>query len=150
MDSMNAKMDALAKTAAAMETLETFLAGEIIWHDEDERVGFDPALFYGEDDPRTDSVRSACRVLARLGRLIEESPDRYVFTWRAAVQLRRLRVLLRTHHFDSNEALVPFDPGVVSGRDCVRVTRNNGFLGPILHAHGDAPRNGESDMGNLA
>ena len=69
---------------------------------------------------------------------------------RHAAVLLGLRVLLRAHHFDSNEALVPLDPGVVSGRDSVRFTRDNGFLRSILHTHGQAPRNGVSDMGNLA
>jgi len=68
---------------------------------------------------------------------------------RAAVQLR-LRVLLRAHQFDSYEGLVPLDPSLMSGRDCVRFTRANGFLGPILQAYNDAPRNGVSDMGSLA
>jgi hypothetical protein len=67
----------------------------------------------------------------------------------AAVQLR-LGVLLRAHHLDSNESLLPFDPGVVSWRDCVRITCDNGFLGPIVHAHSDASRNGVSNVGSLA
>jgi hypothetical protein len=60
-----------------------------------------------------------------------------------------LRVLLGTHHFDSNEAFVPFDPRVVSRRDSVRFTRVDSLLGPILHAHGNTPGNGIPNVGNL-
>jgi hypothetical protein len=56
----------------------------------------------------------------------------------AGIQLR-LRVLLRTHHFESNEAFTAFDPGVVSRRDGVGVARDKGLLVTIFHAHGNAP-----------
>src|SRR5438093_12904428 len=47
---------------------------------------------------------------------------------------RRLRIHVGAHHFDSNERLVVFHPGIVSRRDRVGLARYTGLLGAILVA----------------
>ena len=69
---------------------------------------------------------------------------------RVGVHPSCLRVLLRAHHFDADEGLVPHDPGVVSGRDRVGVASGNRLLSPILQAHDDGPGHSVADMRRLA
>src|SRR2546426_3669455 len=75
--------------------------------------------------------------------------------WLAGVAKKRiawlgLRIDVGTHHFDSNEGLVALHPGIVSWRDRVRLARDDGLFGAVLHADGNSPGDSVADVRDLA
>src|SRR5579864_5519373 len=64
--------------------------------------------------------------------------------------LAGLCVTLRAHHFDCHESLVAFDPGVMTSRDRVRLTRAYSLLSTVVQAYGHAAGDYIPDMRKLA
>jgi hypothetical protein len=63
--------------------------------------------------------------------------------------LRWFRIHVGAHHFDSNEGLVAFFPGIMSGWERVRLARDNRLFGAILHPDHNSPGDRVPDMGDL-
>src|ERR1700716_3304634 len=57
-----------------------------------------------------------------------------------------LRVLLSAHNLDGYEGIRPFDPCIMTRRNCVRLARLDRFLGAVLEPHADLPGDRIADV----